>query len=96
MTAAHSSDNNANAASVSARQSRSAAVPQLARALDEFKRLLHEDPEYSGTGDAEAWTLLVHALPVLIDSLEQRSREPNGELHVLRSGFPIAHSGNLV
>ena len=73
----------------------SAAVPQLARALGEFQRLLHEDPQHSGTGHAEAWTLLVHALAVLIDSLEQRSREPNGELHMLPRWFLSTHSENI-
>jgi len=70
-------------------------VSQLARALGEFQRLLDEDPEHSGTGHAEAWALLVHALAVLIDSLEQRSREPHGELHILRSWFPITHPENI-
>ena len=77
------------------RPSRSAAVPQFARALGECQRLLHEDPEHSGTGHAEAWALLVHALSVLIDSLEQRSREPHGELHILRRWFPVTHSEKI-
>jgi hypothetical protein len=75
--------------------SNSPTVPRFARALREFQRLLHEDPEHGGTGHAEAWALLVHALAVLIDSLEQRSREPHGELHILRRWFPITHSENI-
>ena len=55
-------------------------MPQLARALGEFQRLLHEDPEHSGAGHAEARALLVHALLVPIDSFEQSSREPQGKL----------------